>query len=359
LFVLSGIDYSGAEIVLERYLENNNVIDPYFAIIYNTKKNVVQKFVSKYGNEKVFTLEMNLNKNMLRYAPFIESIKIVGKLNKYIDIIKPNVIYANNTIETLLVGYKKEKYKIPIIGHIHDMKSSIKSPIRVYYTRKSIEKIHKVLTVSNACKNDWNENMEVIYNGLEESYFHYSKRSKIETISYIGSISSRKGSDIFLNAIENILLGNNSLKINIAYNNIESNDLKDILEKVKSKFSHRVKIFERLPFDEIIKLYNTSDLIIVPSRHDPLPTVIMEALGKGTLAIGANIDGIPELLNNEEKLLFAPNDVNSLVNKINEILTMNLESYNKLTKELYDYSKINFNSKLKENKLNTILLSLK
>lgn len=358
LFVLSGLDYSGAEIVLERYLENNNIVDPYFVVVYDTEKNVLQKLIDKYGKEKVFTLKMKHNKNMLRYLPFIESAKIVRKLSDYVNKIKPNIIYANNTIETLLVGYNKEKYRVPVIGHIHDMKSSIKSPIRIYYTRKAIKKIHNTLTVSNACKDDWNEEMEVIYNGLEESYFKYSERSKVETISCIGSISFRKGSDIFLNAMRNILLNNNSLKVNIAYNNIESDELKVILEEVKNKFNDRVNIFERLSSDEVTKLYNTSDLVIVSSRHDPLPTVIMEALAKGVLVIGANVDGIPELLNGKEKLLFAPNNVDSLVDKINEILAMNSKAYNKLTKELYDYSKVNFNSKLKEDKLNEILFSL-
>lgn len=35
LFVILGLDFSGAENVLIQYLDGNNEIDPYFAFIYN------------------------------------------------------------------------------------------------------------------------------------------------------------------------------------------------------------------------------------------------------------------------------------------------------------------------------------
>lgn len=47
LFVILGLDFSGAENVLIQYLDGNSEIDPYFAFIY--EGNAAQHFNEKFG----------------------------------------------------------------------------------------------------------------------------------------------------------------------------------------------------------------------------------------------------------------------------------------------------------------------
>lgn len=356
-FLISGIEYSGAEIVLNRYIKNNNIIDPYFLVIYDNPK-IIQKFINNYDKNKVISLNLNYNKNMLRFFPIIESLRLHSKINKILDKINPNLIYANNTTETFLIGSIAKKISIPIIGHVHDMKSIIKSPVKLLCIKTAFYNCDKIITVSNACKNSWKYNMDVVYNGLENRWFDLKKKDSINNIAFVGPLCYRKGIDIFLKAIEDLLPNYNNIKIHIVYNRSEEAKWLKKIKYLNEKYNNRIYVYNNLDENRIIKFLDTVDLVVVPSRNDPLPTTIMESLSRGVLVIGANVDGIPELLNYETKILFDKNNVESLSKKLEEIISMSIDKYNTLIEYLFEYAKINFNSELKQKKINYIIKNL-
>jgi Glycosyltransferase len=357
LIVISGLSYSGAEIVLKRFLDKNYDIDPYFVLIYKSEE-VYNLFLKEYGEKKVLELGITHNKNNLRFMPYLEALKIKNKLKKLIESMQPNLIYANNTIETMLIGLKCECYDVPILGHIHDMKSSIKTPIRVYYTMKAIDKIDKTLTVSFACKSNWGKDMKVIYNGLSKEYFNLKYRTKVKNIGFVGTLSFRKGFDLFLKAAEGILKIHDNAKVLIVYNKIENGKLLEALEKLKNEYKDRVIIYKELSSNEIKNIYDNIDILVVPSRQDPLPTVIMESIARGCLAIGSEIDGIPELLNHNKKLMFKKEDLLDLQNKINYVMNLKYSELKNITDELYTQIENNFQDEVKKEKLNNEIFSL-
>lgn len=357
LIIISGFAYSGAEIVLDRFLDKNSILEPYFLLLYKSEE-VYNIFSKRYGVKKVLSLDLKHNKNNLRFIPYIEALKIKSKLNEVIESIKPDLLYTNNTIETMLIGLESEHYNIPILGHIHDMKSSIKSPIRVYYTMKAINKINKTLTVSFACRDNWGKDMKVIYNGLPEEYFNLSPRSKINNIGFIGTLSSRKGFDLFLKATEKILKVHSDIKVYVGYNKAENEKIYEDLIKIKEKYTDRVLLFKEMMGDEVKEFYDNIDLLVVPSRQDPLPTVIMEAIARGCLVIGSEVDGIPELLNYNKELMFKKEDVLDLYKKIDNAINFSHIDLQKIISELYTEIENNFQDEVKKEKLNSEILSL-
>jgi len=60
-----------------------------------------------------------------------------------------------------------------------------------------------------------------------------------------------------------------------------------------------------------LRVMTQSDLVVVPSRSDPLPNVVLEALALGKPVVGSNVDGIPLMLKYPD-LLFKPGDADSL-----------------------------------------------
>lgn len=356
-FIILGLDYSGAEIVLDKFISKNKKIDPYFILIYKNIQ-IENILINKYGDNKIFPINLKHSKNKLRYIPFIESQRIVKNINEIIKRINIDLIYCNNTLETMLIGINSKKYSVPIIGHIHDMSYSIKSPIKKYFINKSIKNINTSITVSKACQNSWNSVDTVIYNGIEENYFSDYHRRSINNIAYVGALSQRKGFDIFIKFAERILSSYTEKKIHIIYSDTSNNDQMDCLKKILDKYPNRVIIKQNLNRDDIIKAYDEIDLLCVPSRNDPFPTVVLEAMARGCIVIGSNIDGLPELLNKKSELLFNNEDIDDMISKFESIINLNEHKIQKISKELNCLCKDKFKNSNKVDRINLIINEL-
>ncbi|EQB34357.1 hypothetical protein M947_11350 [Sulfurimonas hongkongensis] len=71
--------------------------------------------------------------------------------------------------------------------------------------------------------------------------------------------------------------------------------------------------------NDLIALYSTCTLFVFPSLHEGFGLPALEAMACGTATIGSNTTSIPEVINNP-KALFDPNKVESIRQKIEEIL---------------------------------------
>jgi len=350
-FVVLGSAYSGAEVVLNRYLQENESIEPYFILIYSNN-DIHKKMKELYGDNRIYSLGFTYSQLNITYLPFFERIKIKNKVKQVIKEISPDLIYLNNTTETMLVaGVFKNT---PQICHIHDMKSHSRSPIRIFSTIKGIKKCSKAITVSHACQRDWNLDMSVIYNGIDKSLFKYKTINRIRNIGFVGGLSYRKGIDIVLDSLDDIMAQNKDIIFNFAFNSIENEMYLSQLKKLQIKYKNKINLFQCLDEEKIVSFYDKMDLIVVPSRHDPLPTVIMEAISRGVAVIGTKVDGIPELLNNEEYILMDKNNI-GLSNKIDFIAKLDNEELNKLTLKLFECSKERFNTENKKILVNKII----
>lgn len=74
-------------------------------------------------------------------------------------------------------------------------------------------------------------------------------------------------------------------------------------------------VFYSIPREKVFAQYETMDILLVPSRFDPLPTVVLEASLEGVPVMGTNKDGLPEMQVNED-MLFSVDDVADAVRKI-------------------------------------------
>lgn len=100
-------------------------------------------------------------------------------------------------------------------------------------------------------------------------------------------------------------------------------------EEHKSKFlSHieklglttrQVVLTGRITDEEMIQLYNLTDLYVFPSWHEGFGLPVLEAMYCGAPVIGSNTTSIPEVIGLEDAL-FDPFDVQSIASKITEVL---------------------------------------
>jgi len=136
----------------------------------------------------------------------------------------------------------------------------------------------------------------------------YKVKPKIreQAYCYIGRLSEEKGINQLLDVAKSL-----PYKLYVA----GKGPLKDPLEK---EYSCKNIIFlGELTTDQIYNLLSTVKYSVMPSVwYENNPLSVIESLCMGTPVLGANIGGIPELINADNGLLFAPNDPNDLREKI-------------------------------------------
>lgn len=349
-FIISGLGYSGAEIVLERYLKNNKFVDPYFIIIYKNSQ-IINDYKNKYKNVFFINEKLNFFNTKIKLNIFINNyIDIISeKLTKIIEEIKPQIIYSNNTVESMLASNAIYKNNIPSVAHIHDMKESFRGKYKKEVITEALRKYDRLITVSRATERSWcSLNFDIAYNGLNEEYFNYynKKYSTVKKIGFVGSLNKRKGIDILIKNLNRIIHNNYKLTI--------------VTTDVKSKYYNRLKtnkhidILTNLNQNEVREFMKEIDILVVPSRLDPLPTIIMEAMAVGTLVVGNNIDSIREMIE-DSKLLYS--DLR-LYEKIDEISKMTELQLNSMSLELKNISVEKFKDSDKKSKINNILREL-
>lgn len=350
LFVILGLDFSGAENVLIQYLDGNSEINPYFAFLY--EGNAAQHFGEKFGASKVYELRLSYIKNELRFLPKITQYRLKHALMTVIEQLKPDILYFNNTHEVLLSRKIVSELKIPCIGHVHDMQASIGTVCKKHEAKSAFDELDVVLTVSEACKKSWNCNrMKVVYNGVSDDYFTTDKLIKKKNpivVGYVGMLSKRKGFDILAKVIES--MGDN-IEWKIAYNLIEDS-CQDILNCIMAK--KNVQSFFCLNASEMKDFYDAIDILIVPSRQDPLPTVVIEAMARRKLVFGSNTGGIPELLGSKE-YLFEVEDLASIKVMLTKYCNKDIYEFGNCVEEQWQRAYRMFRSFSKRTYVNSII----
>ncbi|GAX37968.1 glycosyltransferase [Nodularia sp. NIES-3585] len=135
-------------------------------------------------------------------------------------------------------------------------------------------------------------------------------------ILFIGRLESRKGIDIFLQALTLIMPNNPDIFVWIA-----GNDIEGWTEKASKLFNRdvlsRVQFLGKVDEERRELLYANCDFLVFPSRYESFGLVPLEAMVYCKPVIGARSASIPEvIIDGECGLLFEPNNYQNLAEKI-------------------------------------------
>ena len=115
----------------------------------------------------------------------------------------------------------------------------------------------------------------------------------------------------------------------------------DILKAAEPKINGKVVYCTNLPWKDAMKIMKSSQILVVPSRKDSLPTSIKEAFYFKVPVVGTNVDGIPELIqDNVTGLLVPPENPQKLAEAVNSLLDDKMKA-KKLSDAGYEFVKNN------------------
>lgn len=95
--------------------------------------------------------------------------------------------------------------------------------------------------------------------------------------------------------------------------------------------SPRVAFFDRTPARQALRL---GKIIVVPSRAESLPYIVLEAIAARTPIVATNVGGVPEIFGPQAGRLVAPGDPGALAQAMRGMLDMNPDARRALADEM-------------------------
>lgn len=301
----------------------------------------IKSYIVSFNNERDGKQENILNLNIF---------KRIKLLNKKIKEYNCTTIITNYGLETLVAKlatvFLHKEVKIISVVHIRSIMfipedmNNVKQLIFKLLIKLSFKLCDKCVAVSNDLRDElikekWvkERNIVTICNPIIDDNFNFQCK-KLElnqsiNIGIIGWIWDIKNQEDGVRALK--ILNNKKFKLHII-GGIKDSKYYDELKKIiiDLNLSDSI-IFHGLKenvFEELKKI----DILILTSKTEALPTVIVEALACGVPVIARNCKvGPKEILKNSEYgYLYEEFDISNLAKSIKEI-TDNPELYNKLS----------------------------
>lgn len=138
---------------------------------------------------------------------------------------------------------------------------------------------------------------------------------------YVGSLVRRKGVDVTMRALAQLVAQGFDLEFHIVGDGPEQARLEQLCTRLG--LGERIKFHGYVPNSPaVLDLYYRSDVFVLHSYSEGFPRVIYEAMSQSLPVIAARVGGIPIILEDEETaLLVEPGDEQSLARGIARILT--------------------------------------
>lgn len=213
-----------------------------------------------------------------------------------------------------------------------------------------IENSDGVMAISGAIKEtigvdyqiDWarieqTKPVEIIPLGVDATFIEAAKvgsgpaavtaaKDKISVL-FVGRFEKRKGIDLLLEAVPGLL----ERHANVEFHLVGNADISDehgvnfydaFTGKYRSKsWFQRVVKHGYVNDDELAELYRSCDVFVAPSRYESFGIIFIEAMAFGKPLVGADVGGIPEILQDGTNgLLFRPGDSSDLGEKLDALI---------------------------------------
>jgi glycosyltransferase involved in cell wall biosynthesis len=155
-----------------------------------------------------------------------------------------------------------------------------------------------------------------VFNGVTSNEFDpVTTAADATDLVYVGEFRHIKGADLLVDAVARLRADRKPVTLTLAGDGEETDALKAQIE--------RLKLGDAVRFIGHVKArfgFSKGRLLVVPSRGDSMPYVVIEAGAAGIPMIAAKVGGIPEIFGPHESGLFAASSVGALADAIETAL---------------------------------------
>jgi glycosyltransferase involved in cell wall biosynthesis len=155
-----------------------------------------------------------------------------------------------------------------------------------------------------------------VFNGVTADEFDpVIKADDATDVAYVGEFRHIKGADLLIDAVARLRAGGKPVTLTLGGDGEEMNALKAQVQKLG--------LTEAVRFIGHVKArygFSKGGLLVVPSRGDSMPYVVIEAAAAGIPMVAARVGGIPEIFGPYADALFAPSNADAMADAIKSAL---------------------------------------
>ena len=310
LILVSTNIFGGAERVMADYLRDNQDFE--FFLLTNRKPSVREEYEKVLPADHIFSSRFVLCRWDLKKHPlmmvmwilsYFRSVMLVLHLTKRYQI---EVLYGNNSTDLpILAAVRRLRPGLRNVSHIHDMLET--DSMMGKYFMKHHQSLDHIIVPSKANAEYLSGLMKssvpitVAYNSVplaEPDDHPFVREDGVQTspagyrIAMVGTISDRKDPMAFLRILTELQLPFHAVIAGPVMEEPLYRTMKEYIQQKKLP----VEFPGTLDRDSLVKLYLSSDLLLLTSKRDSLPNVVLEAMAVGTLVFAKAVGGVPEMI---------------------------------------------------------------
>ena len=246
---------------------------------------------------------------------------------------EPAVIHSHFMTPNAFLGQKlSARYRIPHITSImgSDADRGLQGGARAV-TEWTLRNIDGVITKSSALKEKMIANygidpgrIRVIFNGVDLAKFA-PQESPVESgdekrILFVGSLQKVK--DVAGNLLPAIARldsrRGSDFRLHLVGDGVEEPRIRAAVAELR--ISHRVSFLGRCSHEEIAAHYGRADVVVLSSRREGTPNVLMEAMACGAPVVSTAVGGVTDIVTDRSGLTVPPGEPEALAIALDEAL---------------------------------------
>jgi glycosyltransferase involved in cell wall biosynthesis len=269
-------------------------------------------------------LELGVHRLPIRREPYPTDLLAWARFTRLIQRLQPDVLHGHGAKAGAFVRLRaRSKATIRVYtphgGSLHYPLNSLKGAFYSRVERALMNRTELFLFESAFARDTFQRIVgtptglvRCVFNGVTANEFDpVSPADDATDIVYVGEFRHIKGADLLIDAVAQLRVGGKPVTLTLAGDGEETDTLKTQIE--------RLELTDAVRFVGHVKPrygFSKGRLLVVPSRGDSMPYVVIEAAAAGIPMVAAAVGGIPEIFGPHADALFAPNVVGAMADAI-------------------------------------------
>jgi glycosyltransferase involved in cell wall biosynthesis len=297
-------------------------------------------------------LKLGVHRLAIRREPSVSDALVWMRFQRLIRQLKPHVVHGHGAKAGAFFRLKTApnhtiRVYTPHGGSLHYPLNTLKGAFYSRLERALMNNTDLFLFESAFARDTYQRTVgtpkglvRCVFNGVTADEFDPITRAADATkIVYVGEFRHIKGADLVIDALARLHADGKPLTLTLAGDGEEMAALKAQVERLG--LTHSVRFIGHVRARDG---FSQGELLVVPSRGDSMPYVVIEAGAAGIPMVAAKVGGIPEIFGPHTDALFAPNIVGAIADAIKTALD-DLDAVRERTKSLRERIFVHFSQK--------------